>query len=125
MSGRNFPPRSPFYRDADQTLTLSLLRNDRGVRRGERPGSAYAGHATRPDRTARACALGELRAEAADAAPRRRSDRSPEITTLCNHLAETAGSLDMPVTGFLYAARSRLRYIASRRWTPWRGSSAG
>lgn len=72
MSGRNFPPRSPFYRDADQTLTLSLLRNDRGVRRGERPGSAYAGHATRPDRTARACALGELRADAADAAPRRR-----------------------------------------------------
>src|SRR6267378_101394 len=59
MSGRNFPPRSPFYRDADQTLTLSLLRNDRGVRRGERPGSAYAGHATRPDRTACACALGD------------------------------------------------------------------
>jgi hypothetical protein len=72
MSGRNFRPCSPFYRDEDQTLTLSLLRNDRGVRRGERSGSAYAGHATRPDRTARACALHELRADAADAASRRR-----------------------------------------------------
>ena len=35
----------------------------------------------------------------------------PEIATFCRHLAERAALLDMPMTGFLYAARSRLRHI--------------
>ena len=64
--------------------------------------------------------------------PRRRPQRPAEIAANCNDLAAaerlrqaSAGLLDRSSTGFLYAARSRLRHERPRRRAPWRGSSAG
>jgi len=80
------PPSTPFYgmRINHSRFLCCAMIEASGVRE---PRTRYAGHATRPDRTARACALGELRGHASRTPPPRR--RYQEGTTTAS--AASAG----------------------------------
>ena len=112
--------RSQLHSDATDTAARHRCAGRHDDRPARRAARRQTGEIRRRVVSARGCRSGNPRTDAGcrqhagDSAarqPRRRSDRPAEIATLCNHLAEGAGLLDMALAGFLYAARSRLRYI--------------
>jgi hypothetical protein len=69
---RNLRARKPFSPHEDETRSLSLMRDDGGVRRGRRASTADACDAAGPNGTASASARRQLRADATRAASRLR-----------------------------------------------------
>ncbi len=69
---RNLPACGPFSLHDNETLALSLMHADGGVRDGERASPACAGDAAGPNGTVGARARKRLRADAAGATARHR-----------------------------------------------------